>query len=364
MGSKPVAELHQSFSVATKPFDQSCPASPQKIHGYVPLFEEQRSDFIGFEPPPRIYRIGDLLELMPRYRTIWLYLNIRGQTSSSDTRIVSGFCTGDEMVTKIFPKLDASFNTLVQFSSRWEVDEYMRRAAFTVFVTVRGYNWLLLAPFQIAQLVQRWASESADSTDAIIRSYPTLSDAHRQIMESLASTNRLVFLSPPDVVSDEVNTNCLADLGIQWPTIHPELQQGASEGFFAPVSMLVVSPPYMENLTGVTREFDALFTDFGNSPIRVQRLKGYDDFVDFQCIPHRSLVIPFSEPNRNEESSLLFQLSQAMPYYCWPVPAQTDEEILFSMEDEQSTRPLRSHTQEHCNAPTRVSQCARDPCNV
>ena len=240
----------------------------------------------------------------------------------------------------------------------------MRRSAFSVFVSVREYNWLLLAPFQICQIVQRWASESSDATDALIRYYPTLSDAHRQIVESLATEHRLVFLSPPDVVSEEINTKCLADLGIQWPTIHSDLQQGVSEGCFAPVSMLVVAPPFTENQTGVTREFDALFTDFGNSPVRVQRLKGYDDFVDFQCIPHRSLIIPITEPHRHEESSLLFQLSQALPYYCWPVPAQTDEEILFSMEEEQSTRPLRIHTQATCNAQTRDSQCARDTSNV
>jgi hypothetical protein len=34
------------------------------------------------------------------------------------------------------------------------------------------------------------------------------------------------------------------------------------------------------------------------------------------------------------------------------------------MEEEQSTRPLRIHTQATCNAQTRDSQCARDTSNV
>jgi hypothetical protein len=244
------------------------------------------------------------------------------------------------MVTKIFPNLDASFTSLLQFSSRWEVDEFMRRSAFSVFVSVREYNWLLLAPFQICQIIQRWASESSDATDALIRYYPTLSDAHRQIVESLATEHRLVFLSPPDVVSEEINTKCLADLGIQWPTIHSDLQQGVSEGCFAPVSMLVVAPPFTENRTGVTREFDALFTDFGNSPVKLRRCQGRRVLEEFTPQGY-TLVIPFHEYDKQYKDTLAFELMQAMPYYCWPSPVLSSRQVLELMEPAFADRPHR-----------------------
>ena len=101
-----------THSTTPLPIDEDAPPSP---NGIPLLFEEERRSFIGYESPPQ--GVQKPLDLMPRIRQIWLFLNVSIPSLSGKSLLSSGICSGADMVTQIFPALDSSLPTLIPSST-------------------------------------------------------------------------------------------------------------------------------------------------------------------------------------------------------------------------------------------------------
>jgi hypothetical protein len=239
-----------------------------------------------------------------------LYLNIFSPT----LRMSSGLCSGADMVKSIFPHIHSSLSALVQFSSRWEATHYLAQQVFSVLVSVNNYHWLLVAPLKLCLAVQDWSS-TTQPTDAIIRSHPSLSDAFNNLSLSLADSHKLVFLSPHSCSIRDPSVP-LADQGFSSPNLPNFLPTTTFNGFFEPVSMLVVGPPYHENHSSLDRPFQALWIPPTERFIRIKVLSGFDALMAFSQSPNSSLILPFQEPSTASRTTLAQALSRLLPS-CW-----------------------------------------------
>jgi hypothetical protein len=107
--------------------------------------------------------------------------------------------------------------------------------------------------------------------------------------------------------------------------------------------MLVVPPHFDKDDTSLTRTFSVIFTDFGNSPVRLHRCHGRVAFCDFLPTGY-SLVVPFHESDVQYDTTLIHDLMLAMPYYCWPCPALSSRQVVRLMEPSFADRPLPAMT--------------------
>jgi hypothetical protein len=313
--------------------------SPTQVHGITPIFFEERDQFIG---RPRVSEglqaVQPLLNSLSGFRSLHLLINFPGFVDSSPrVQLTSGFTSDDELVTGQPTRPFEPFSQFFSFTSRWEVDLFMSEAAFSVFVLVQGLQWLLVAPLQICHIIQKWSVKHNGDAPAIIRMHPNLSAAFSEIALAMAPDHQLVFLSPVDAPGEQA-----PGLSMKFfPDSLPEgLPAGPSEAFFPPVSMLVVPPHFDLDVSCEQRKFSALYTDYGNSPIRLRRLNGRREMFDFIPTGY-SLILPFHEFDRQYKDSLIFALMMALPYYCWPCPAHNARQALDHMEPAFADRPHR-----------------------
>jgi len=337
-----VADLTVIPSIASLPIDMDAPTSPSKVNGLQTIFAEDRLRFIGYEPSTSLTTVTHLLALMPRPRQIWMYLNI----FSSISRLTSGFCSGADMVSSLAPVI-TSIVTLVQFSSRWEVTSYLSSHPFSVFVSVRNYNWLLVAPFKICLLVQTWAATAQD-TDAIIRVYPNLPETFSQLSLSLAEGHKLLFLSPSYIHG--FPNRPLADCGFTSPSLPVDLPSGMDNGCFEPISMLVISPPFPENCSIHTRPLQVIWAD---QSLHYRSASGLESLAPSGIRPLKSLILPFQETHDDITRTLSYLLMLALPTYCWPVSAMSPEvveaTIRHSINTSHSSSPQRGNPSSLCS---------------
>jgi len=312
--------------------------SPSKVHGITPIFFEERTQFIGRPRTSAAFQaIQPLLNSLSGFRSLHLLINFPGFVDSSPrVQLTTGFTSDDELVTGQPIRPFEPFSQFISFTSRWEVDLFMSEAAFSVFVLVQGFQWLLVAPLQICHIIQKWSIEHNGDAPAIIRMHPNLTAAFSEIALAMAPDHQLIFLSPVDVPGEP------SGVAMKFlPDSLPEgLPTGPSEAFFSPVSMLVVPPHFDLDLNCEQKRFSALYTEYGNSPIRLRRLNGTREMWDFVPSGY-SLVIPFHEFDRQYKDSLVFRLMMALPYYCWPCPAHNSRQALDHMEPAFADRPHR-----------------------
>jgi len=345
--SLPTTLLTVIPSTATLPIDFDAPPSPGFQDN--PLFEDDRLRFIGYEKPDQ--EVQHLLDIMPYVRQIWIFLNVR--LSPGKISLSSGFCSGADMVTKIFPILDSSITSLVQFTSRSEVSLYLHHSCFSIFLSMQGFNWLLLAPFPICQIIQNWASENSEASEAIIKSSPTISAAYTELSLSMVEGAKMVFLTD----YDREPIGQLSDQGHEWPRLPPNLPTGMSRGFHEPVSMLITAPPYPENRTANRRIFQVIWAD-QNHRLRHANLEGLPSLRRFTAAPGLHFVIPF--PERVHKHSLAFLIMQALPDCGWPVIKLSATSILEEITSLAVLAPSLSSNSSDPN----TRRAARDRYNV
>ena len=290
--SSPAATLDQSGSTATLPIDPTCPLTPPNETPV--LFQEERLQFIGYEPIPTGYSVQSLLSLMPRIRQIWLFLNVA--MSPTTSVLTSGVCSGADMVSTVFPKLDSSLSTLVQFSSRQELTSYLTDRCFSAFVCVLGLNWLVVAPFRICQTIQQWAAQNPDATDAIIRSFQTIPDAIMQLSLSLEDEHKISLLSPDSVLSPVSATSKWNFLSTNPPNVN-------CYGYFPPVSALVTEPHQQFPLLN---QIQVIRSD--QVPPGLQLVQGLPSFLRLRGHHQVPFAIPFLEPEKPFNKTLVYLL--------------------------------------------------------
>ena len=239
------------------------------------------------------------------------------------------------MVTQIFPTLDSSLTTLVQFSSRKDASKYLAQATFSIFLTMMGYNWLLIAPLPLCQIIQTWAADTPAASVAIIRVFPTISAAYSQLSLSLADGARMVFLSHYTVTNPSGN---LSDQGYVWPNLPPN-PTGSSSGFHSPISILIVAPPFQEDCTADRRTFQIIWAD-ENHKLRYDVAVGHQDLCRLITSSGRHFIIPFPEPIRAH--SLAFRIMQALPDCGWPVVKLSPTSILEALASRAIPAPTTS----------------------
>jgi hypothetical protein len=329
LGSQPMADLIPFPSNSARILDEDRPHSPPTIYHCDVIFDRDRDYTVGFSlPPPSQGSLRGTLEALPHIRSIWLILNAIGLNLDNPQAMSSGFVTGMDVQERSLLASIASYSMVRTFSSRLEVDEFLRDAAFSVQVEVSAFHWILVAPFFICRIIQDWAA-SSNASSALVRSYPDLDTAFSEISSSLDSLGRLAFLSPLRYSSlGPLETSNITNGTFQFPDLPQDLRRSRSQGCFRPTSMVILNHPYPERQESSCRGFTVLSTDWGNSSIRVDRCFGYPEMVTIVSRSRgNSLAIPFLEGPRGQDCHLTFSLMQWLPYFCWPAPLQDDGEI-------------------------------------
>jgi hypothetical protein len=253
---------------------------------------------------------------------------VQGLLEEHQTWTTSGFVAGPDIESGDYIRTISSFSYVRTFSSRQEVDLYLQDAAFTVQVNVNDHAWVLVAPLPLCQLIQEWAS-AWNGSPAIIRSHPNLTLAYEEIQSSMDFQGKLTFLSPMLKNEDSLNapqqSANILESSFSFPMLPKKLPRDCSHGCFRPTSMIIQNVPYhemrMQNTT-----YTLIYSDWGNSPVKVKSCHGYDSLQLGVALPRGNyLVIPFQE-DINTGMPLTKGLVHCLPYYCWPVPAQSLEE--------------------------------------
>ena len=329
IGSQAMAELTPLPCTSSRIPDEDRPHSPATINNSDIIFDSDRDYLVGFSDPPESQRaLRTTLAALPNVRSVWLLLNVIGLNLDRPEAMSSGFLSGIEIQESSIINSIASYSMARTFSSRLEVDLYLRDAAFSVQVEVTSFQWVLVAPLFICRIIQDW-SVMHNTSPAIIRSHPDLGTAFEEISSSLDLQGRLAFLSPLrySALGPLQSTN-LNNGTFQFPDLPHDLPSSRSQGCFRPTSMLILNFPYSESLDSARRGFTVLSTDWGNSPVRVDRCFGYSEMVTIVSRSHgNALVIPFLEGPSALQCPLTFSLIQWLPYFCWPVPSQDTCEI-------------------------------------
>ena len=342
LGSKPAAILLDFQLGQKRPRNYYRTGSPVQVRGVTPIFMEDRENFIGRPKASQSYHdIQPLLDSLSGFRTLHLLINFSGvEKGNPRHHLSSGFASDDDLAGDLKVRQPECFYQQISFTSRWQVDLFLSEAAFSVHVLVSGYQWLVVAPLAICQLIQQWSVRNNATRPALIRSHPNLTEAFQELGLALAPDHELIFLSPqkfPETISQ------LPGFGMR--SFRPEelpddLPSGPSQAFFSPVTMLVASPSFDEHDDSSNQKFNVLYTDFGNSPVKLRRCQGRRALEEFTPQGY-TFVIPFHEFDRQYKDTLAFELMQAMPYYCWPSPVLSTRQVLELMEPAFADRPHR-----------------------
>ena len=154
-----------------------------------------------------------------------------------------------------------------------------------------------------------------------------------EISSSLDSQGRIAFLSPPchSALTSEQAINLLNG-SFQFPSLPADLPRGHSQGYFRPVSMIILNFPY-HTCDRPDQGFTVISSEWANSPAQVTRCHTYGDMVTaVSRTQGNSLVIPFLE-GRQSQNSLVSSLLTWLPYFCWPSPVQSELEIEQAIAD-------------------------------
>ena len=333
LGSKsPVVSIDIKAFTRRFPIPPNLSDSPSEVREAIPVLSSHRKRFIGAVPLTQWKSLQSLQDSLPGVRNILLILNFSGfEWKTEGVKITSGFCSYEEFMQGQFWRSWEPFVQINSFSSRWQVDLFMSETSFSVHVEVGPYQWLLVAPFRVCSLIQNWSFTNSGKP-ALIRMHSDLSAAFAELSLALSEDHSLVFLSPPEYDENSPTPVQRISSGSYFhPNLPDYLPSGPSEAFFSPVSMLVASSSLDEDGSSSEHTFTVLYTDFGNSPIKIQRCVGRDSLINFQPTGHR-LVIPFHEDGAQYKNTLAFYLMQELPFSCWPVPTRTTAEILEAME--------------------------------
>jgi hypothetical protein len=259
-------------------------------------------------------------------------INFPGFEGTSPTpQLSTGFVSDDDLVGDPPVRQVEPFTQQISFTSRWQVDLFLSEAAFSVHVLVGRYQWLLVAPLQICFIVQDWSVRYNSDKPALIRVHPNLTEAFLELSLALAPEHELIFLSPSKIPT---TSSQLPGIGINSfpPESMPEdLPQGPSEGFFSPVSMLIASPTFDTDQESRHHTFNVIYNEFGNAPVRLRRCHGAKQLDEIPSSGY-SLVIPFHEFDRQYKDSLVYELMMELPYFCWPCPILSSQQVLERME--------------------------------
>jgi len=335
IGSQSMAELTPLPCTSSKIPEEDRPHSPATINNCDIIFDSDRDYLVGFcDPPDSQIALRTTLAALPNVRSVWLLLNVMGLNLTRPEALSSGFLSGMELQGSLILDSIASYSMARTFSSRLEVDLYLRDAAFSVQVEVSSFHWVLVAPFFICRIIQDW-SVIHNMSPAIIRSHPDLGTAFDEISSSLDSQGRLAFLSPLRYSSlGPLQSTNIRNGTFQFPDLPRDLPSSRSQSCFRPTSMIILNFPYNESLESDRRGFTVLSTDWGNSPVRVDRCFGYPEMVTIVSRSHgNALVIPFLEGPSALQCPLTSLLLQWLPFFCWPVPSQDSCEIAQAISD-------------------------------
>jgi len=330
LGSQPMAELTPLPCTSSWIPEEDRPHSPPTLFLCDVIFDRDRDYIVGHcDPPPSHGPIQATLSALPNFRTIWMLLNVIGLNLDHPDVLSSGFVSGREVQEHSLFQSIASYSVARTFTSRLEVDLFLGVAAFSVQVEVSNFHWITVAPLFICRIIQDWAS-SHNTSAAIIRSHPNLDSAFADISSSLDSQGRLAFLSPLRFSQNlsHLQPAKLTNGSYQYPDLPRDLPSHSSQGCFRPTSMIVLNFPYRESQESDWRGFTVLSTEWGNSPVRVDRCVGFSDMVTVVSRTHgNALVLPFLEGPSALHCPLTFSLVQWLPFFCWPVPSQDGGEI-------------------------------------
>ena len=344
LGSRPAAVLIETCLLGRRPVIPYRADSPSPILGVTPAFESEREKFIGRPKLSKFKQIQPLLDSLPGFRTLHLLINFTGfEGHKSWMSLTTGFISDDEMVRGQFLRSHESFCQMFSFTSRWQVDIFMSEVAFSVHALVDGYQWLVVAPLHICHIIQMWSVECNGDQPALIRMHPNLTEAFADLALALASSHEMVFLSPERIPESQSGLSGIGNNSFHPSAFPNDLPSGPSEGFFSPVSMLVASPEFDNDDSSMHRKFSVIFTDFGNSPVRLHRCEGRQELSNFSPSGY-SFVIPFHETDCQCKDTLVHDLMLAMPYYCWPCPALSSKQVVALMEPSHADRSIPALT--------------------
>ena len=307
--------------------------SPETVNGIVPMFVAERTCFIGRpRPSPAFTSLVPLMSALSGFRTLHLMINFPGFVSANGCpKLSTGFVSDDELVSALPVRPFEPFCQQVSFTSRWQVDLLLSEAAFSVHTFVQGFQWLVVAPLHICYLIQSWANSHNQGKPALIRMHPNMTEAFQELSLALAPDHELLFLSPskdPDMLSQMPGIGMYSHSPDSLPD---DLPSGPSEAFFPPVSMLITSPNFDTADESRDQTFSVIYTDFGNSPVRLRRCNGRAALREFWPKGY-SFVVPFHEAESQYINTLVYDLMEAMPYFCWPCHALSSRHILDRME--------------------------------
>ena len=108
----------------------------------------------------------------------------------------------------------------------------------------------------------------------------------------------------------------LADQGFMSPHLPVNLPKDPVNGFFEPISMIVVGPPFSENHSSQDRPFQVIWIPPNSSSICSHTLSGFEALMAFSQSPNRFLILPFHESVNSRQKTLASILSRFLPQ-CW-----------------------------------------------